>query len=411
VPVIWGNKAATMDPERLLTDGSVDFVCVGEGIEFISEFMDCLSSGGDPRVLKNIAYLDDAGRVRRNELHGYFQKLDSLPYVDWSIFDPRQFLKPFDGRVYVGGDHMIYWGCCNDCTYCINHAYRSMYGPKAGRFLRGYSVDRIIEELKHVVQKWNLTFLKFHDEDFCIKPKSYFRELAEKYERHIGLPFTIEANARNLTKEKVGLLKRMNCASVSIGIENGNTHLRKDILKRRESKEEIIRAVGMLNDAQIRTSSFNLIGIPFEDRSTILDTIKLNRDAGVRYPNVGFFFPLEGTDLREIAIRNGFFDDSHGAVFDDLHPILHFSEISGEELVALRERFTLYVKMPKEYYKYIERSERPDEIGLKLTEEIHKIYDECVFLNEGVWTDRGKNRNYLHRLEQIYQTADGTTMC
>ncbi|MFI5151677.1 MAG: B12-binding domain-containing radical SAM protein [Bacteroidia bacterium] len=283
LPVLWGNKAPTMFQERILEDPYVDYICIGEGIEFMVEFLDCLTYDKNLTDLKNIAYKDEQGRIRRNELRPYFQDLDSLPYLDWSIFDFRHFLKPYDGNLYIGGDHMIYWGCPSHCTYCINHAYRNLYGTKAGKFIRCYSVDRIINELKFLVQKWGINFFKFHDEDFCIKPLPYFRYLSEEYRKHINIPFTAMVNAHNITKEKIELLAQMNCVSISIGIETGNEKLRKEVLKRHETKEEIIKAIHLLNDAGIRTCAFNMLGIPFETRKTIMETIELNRKSQVRY--------------------------------------------------------------------------------------------------------------------------------
>lgn len=401
VIIVWGSKAATMVPEKILIHDYIDFVCIGEGIKFMPEFIECIAKNGNPKTIDNIAYRDDDGNIRKNPLQPYFQNLDSLPFFDWSIFDDRQFLKPYDGKVYRGGDHMIYWGCPNYCTYCINASYRKLYGPNAGPFLRRYSVDRIIKELKYLVEKWNLEFFKFHDEDFCLKPLDYFKELADKYEKEIGIPFVIMANARNVTEEKVELLKKMNCVSVSLGFETGNHRIRKEIFKRVETEEEIIKATKLFNDAGIRTSSFNMLGVPFENRKTVMETVELNKKSEVRYPNAGFFFPLEKTELREIAIKNGFFDENSDAVFQNDRPVLTFPDISQQELVKLRERFVLYIKMPHSFYKYIERSEKDDEIGKKLTEELYKIYDECVFAHDGVWDDNGKTETYKNVLESI----------
>jgi radical SAM superfamily enzyme YgiQ (UPF0313 family) len=301
---------------------------------------------------------------------------------------------------------MIYWGCPSHCTYCINNAYRSLYGQNAGKFLRNYSVDRIIKELKWLTQKWGITFFKFHDEDFCIKPMPYFSYLSEQYREHINLPFTAMVNARNITKEKVQLLTQMNCVSISIGVETGNEKLRKEVLKRRETKEEIIKAIHLLNDAGIRTVAFNMLGIPYETRHTIMETIELNRESQVRYPDTVFFYPLEQTELREIAVNNGFYDINSSDVFDDVRPSLRFPDISAEELIALRERFVLYVKMPGVYRPFIERSETADEVGKKLTDELYNIYDKCVFSNDGVWNDRGQSQEYLNHLQKIYSDQD-----
>lgn len=402
VPVVWGNKAATMNPGKLLASGAVDFACVGEGFEFVTNILDCLARKTDPRSIKNIAWIDEQGGLRRNELSPFFQELDSLPILDWSVFDHRQFLRPFEGQVHVAGDHMISWGCPNRCTYCINDAYRKLYGSRAGSFLRSYGVKRIAGELKHLTDRWGLTFFKFQDEDFCLKPLRYFRELAQEYRQQVGLPFSAMAHARSLGAEKVALLKQMNCVSISIGIETGNEALRRNVLKRSESKDDIIEAVHRLNDAGIRTSGFNMLGIPYETRATVMETIELNRESGVRYPNTVFFYPLEGTELRDMAIQGGFFDGDKDSMFDDVNPSLTLNAIAAAELVALRERFVLYVKLPREYFRYIERSEQRDRVGEELTEALFSIYDECVLLSDGVWKGGGRDEHYLSTLQRIH---------
>ena len=403
--VLWGNKAASMAPENVFSCKAVDYICVGEGLEFINEFANAIEQGKDVRHIKNLGYKDLDGHVHINELRPYYQGMDSLPFLDWDIFDKRQFYKPFNGKIYIGGDHMVYWGCVNNCTYCINDSYRKLYGKKAGKFLRCYSVDRIIRELKFLVDKWKVTFFKFHDEDFCLKPYNYLDEFSGKYAKELNIPFTIMANARNVTVDKVKLLKKMNCVSVTLGIETGNSLLRKKMLKRVETKQEIIKATKFFNEAGIRTASFNMLAIPFETRKTIKETIALNKRANVRYPNAGFFFPLDGTELKEIAIQSGFFAKNSHKVFCNDVPALTLPGISSEELVKIRERFTLYIKMPRFFYPYIERSEKNDDISRRLTSELYSIYDEAVLANDGVWNDCGKNKSYLKNLESIYKVG------
>jgi len=213
-------------------------------------------------------------------------------------------------------------------------------------------------------------------------------------------------NARNVTDEKIALLKKMNCVSVSIGFETGNERLRKDVLKRHETKEEIIQAVHKLHAAGIRTSSFNMLGIPFETRDTIMETIELNKKSGVQYPNTVFFHPYEGTELHDVSVKNGLFSDENVDPYCYSRPKLQFSDMSTEELIAIRERFLLYVKFPKEYYEYIERSEQSDAVGQGLTAVLYGIYETCVFSNDGCWNAKGRDSEYLARLAQITLSSD-----
>jgi len=401
--VVWGNKIATMSPEKLLLNKNVDCVYMGEGINGLEEFIRKIDNDEDYLNTANVAYLNN-GRLVKNRLLPYFQDLDSLPYLDWSIFDKRQFVRSYDGKVYIAGDHMLTWGCPNRCTYCINHAYRDLYKTycsSPGKFIRSYSIDRAIEELEFLKNRWDLTFYKFQDEDFCLKPVSYLEEFTSKYKDRIGLPFAVMANARNATMEKLSMMKDMGCVSVSIGIESGNRHIRREVLKRTESLEDIERAVKDMNSLGIRTSSFNMLGLPFDNRDTIMETVDINRKSQVLFPNSGFFYPLEKTVLRQTSIDNDFFDPINDEMIDTNNPCLHLKELTTDELVCLRDRFVLYIKMPEEYISFIERSEIDDDIGRKLFVKLCEIYENCILNSGGVWSDDGRKDDYINELISI----------
>jgi len=186
-------------------------------------------------------------------------------------------------------------------------------------------------------------------------------------------------NARNVTESRVKTLKAMNCASVSMGIETGNVLIRRHLLKRNETPAHIIKAFSLFNQYNIRNSSFNMLGLPFETRETIFETITLNRVANVQYPNSNFFYPFAGTELRKISIQHNFFDPNSDSVYEQDKPALSFPSLSTQELIALRNRFVLYIKLPKSYYPYIQRSEIPDSVGQTLTKKLYEIYDKQVF--------------------------------
>ncbi len=396
--VIWGGKGTTVEPERVLNFESVDYICLGEGITAFPEFIRALNEGRPLDNINNI-WLKKDGEIVRNQLNPLLRNLDDLPYLDWSIYDERLFYKPYEGKVYRGGDHMIYWGCPNNCTYCINHIYHDMYG---GYKVQCYSPRRIIDELKELVKTYKIEFLKFHDEDFLLKPAAYLEELADLYAKEIGIPFTCMANSKLVTPRGVELLKKMNCVSVSLGIETGDQKIRKEILNRRDTEEEIIRAFALLKKAGIRTLAFNMIGLPFETRETYMKTVELNRRADVQVPQIGFFFPFKRTRLRDIAIENGFYDPADEKIYDPDKPALHFKNLSEQELKIMRKRFALYVKLPKEFWPFIERSENLDETGRALEKRLYEIYDKCVFGNDGWYNDGGKLNDYISELEIIY---------
>jgi anaerobic magnesium-protoporphyrin IX monomethyl ester cyclase len=404
IPIIWGGKYPTLNPEKTLRMHSADFACVCEGLEAFSDFLTALSGGRDLFHIQNIWAKKD-GNIIQNSIRPLKDNLDDLPYVDWEIFDKRQFYKAFNGKVYFSGDHMLNWGCPYHCTYCINHILHGLYDNKY--YMRRYGVKRIIDEFKYLKAKYRLEFIKFHDEDFLMRPLDNLRELSDAYREEVNIPFVIETNPKSVTKEKVKLLKNMNCVSASLAIETGDPGLRKNLLKRVDSESDIVSAFSLLKDADIRTSSFNMLAIPFESRETYRKTVELNRKADVQYPNAGFFYPFERTELRETSVNGGFFDpeDRKTIVYDHNKPALHFPDLSEEELVEMHNVFVLYIKLPEEYESFIKRSEKLDSLGRELRTKLLEIYDNTVWKNDGWYVDDGSKSEYLKALNEIIERS------
>lgn len=319
IDVLAGNKA--VDALREKVDADEVIIYRGEALSDIVE------------IIKNESYCNPTDGELNSP--GYFKNLDSLPYLDWSHFDPRHFLRAYDGHVYRSGDYMIGWGCINSCTYCINESWREMHGGMKG-CIRHYSINRVISELEKLSGRWRLQFFKFHDEDFLLKPHRYFEDLAIEYDAHIALPFSCMTNARSVTESRAALLAIMGCVSVSIGIETGDPVMR-SMLNRKETTDEIMEAVRILKQQGIRVSSFNMIGLPYESEETIEATIELNSSAGIEHPNVSFYIPLPGTRLHNISVAAGFYKEGDPVSTDK--PSLKLPTISNERLQYYYDNF------------------------------------------------------------------------
>ncbi len=398
--VIWGGKYTTLNPLKVLQLHNADFVCIAEGLDAFNDFLKALPKREGLYKIPNI-WAKNNGKIIKNPHRPLKTNLDNLPFLDWDIFDQRQFIKPFDGKAYISGDHMSNWGCPYHCTYCINHFYHKLYNNKY--FMRRFSIARFIEELKYLKNKYKLEFFKFHDEDFLMRPIENLRELSAAYKSEINIPFVIETNPRSVVEEKVRLLKEMNCVSASVAIESGDLQVRNSLLNRVDLEEDVLRAFSLFRDMEIRTSSFNLLGIPFESRETYTRTVELNRKAKVQYPNIGFFYPFEGTVLREISIKNKFFDpdDKESIVYRHNRPALHFNNLSEKELIEMRNVFVLYVKLPKIYWPFIKMSEKLDDLGLKLRSKLLEFYTKTVWSNNGWYIDDGLKNDYLTELNRL----------
>jgi radical SAM superfamily enzyme YgiQ (UPF0313 family) len=236
-----------------------------------------------------------------------------------------------------------------------------------------------------------------------MRPEQNMREFSEAYRKEVNLPFVIETNPKSVTEEKVKCLKAMNCVSVSLAVETGDLELRKKVLNRVDNEEDILKAFALLNEAKIRTVSYNMFTLPFETRETFMKTVDINRRAKAKYPGIVYFYPFEGTKLREIAVKEGFFDpdNKETSAYRPERPALHFKEMNQEEIIGMREMFVLYVKLPECFAPYIRRAETLDAVGVKIRKQLELIYEKTVWANDGEYIDDGHKDEYIALLENM----------
>jgi len=369
LPTIVGGVHAAVDPEGIMRESCVDMVCVGEGEGAIADLAERFDGGGDLTTIANLWVKTPTGIIR-NFVRPLIQDLDTLPYPDWTIYPETAFYKPFNGTVYKYGDFEMSRGCPYTCSYCINVELQQIYKGK-GNYHREKSVERVIQEIAWFKQQYGIEFLKFWDETFLLMSPERLEALAEGYSRRVGVPFAIETTASSITPRSAALLKRFGCATASLGLETGNVDLRKGVLDKNIDNTAYEQAYRLLREHGIRGVSFNMIGLPFERREDIFDTIRLNRRLGTEAQSVAIFYPYKGTPMRTFCESRGLLDKDFEFTLlaqptpdfitytQGIGSVLKLSDVSREEIVRLRNYFSFYVAAPEWLWPVIDECGKP----------------------------------------------------
>jgi radical SAM superfamily enzyme YgiQ (UPF0313 family) len=146
-----------------------------------------------------------------------------------------------------------------------------------------------------------------------------------------------------------------------MGIESGNKWMRKYILNRDVSDKEIIEKFEIVKKKGIRVSAYNIIGLPFETREMVFETINLNRKINPATSSVAAFKPYPKTQLSEIAKEFGFLRKTPD--YTSWRADLNSPYLSGEEVDGLVRTFSLYCKLPEEFFPLLERSEKDEQFA------------------------------------------------
>lgn len=365
---IAGGVFPTFSPNDVLSNDSIDMICVGEGEKSIVELCEKIHQGEDYSNVPNLWIKSNDGIIK-NPARDLID-LNELPFLDFSLFEEHRFYRPNRGKVFKTLPIEISRGCPFNCTFCCASSYRKLHENK---FYREKSISRVIEELKYQKDKFGLEFVYMTSESFLSMPDKRFSEFVEKYEE-IDLPIFFQTRPETINFDRLKTLQKFDFR-LSIGIESGSERIRNDVLNRRISNKKIIEATEILNRLDIKYGVNNMIGLPDETREDIFETINLNRQCNSKDLNIFIFVPFRGTHLHKVCVDKGYIPPDHLAREHAFMSSLNMPQISSEEIYGLLRTFPLYVKMPKEYWPQIERAEIFDKEGDKIYNELSEIYN------------------------------------
>ncbi len=339
---LFGGPHPTFFPQMIEEEG-VDAICIGEGEYPTLELLDALEEGRDFTGIDTM-HFNVNGKITRNSARPFIDKkgLNSVPFPD------RELIRPFAVWNQRTGYIMAGRGCPYDCTFCFNHVSRD---TQEGRWTRQRSVDNVIAELKWLKETYKIIYVAFQDDTFILN-RRWLRSFLPRYGEEIGLPFICNVRGDLTDEEEAKLLADAGCLRVAMGIENGTDELRKTILAKNITTEQIQKACDLYYKYGIRVMGQNMIGVPGETVDSVLSTLELNIRCRTHINMFSFFQPFPGTKLAELcAADNGFsgnLDEIPREYQEDLAGSIQFKD--KDIILALGRCAHLFTSYPRVFW-------------------------------------------------------------
>ncbi|MBN1542072.1 radical SAM protein [candidate division KSB1 bacterium] len=328
---IVGGIHPSIAPEDFLDH--IECACRGEGEEAWSELL----QGKPLQEIENLAYRRN-GSIETNPMRPFLQDLDALPFSDRELFDYQKSLDVDHRADFIAGR-----GCPYRCSYCVNNW---LHGLAPGRYVRLRSPDNLVQEVHAVLNRYNgIESVCFQDDTFTFN-KHWVTEFCELYRRQIGLPFVCNIRAETAGQEIIEMLREAGCEEIRIGVEQGNERLRRDILKRKMSNNELIAAFNRIKKAGIKVFAYNMIGVPGETRETIRETVELNRQLRPDKIHISLFHPYPGTELYDQCLKAGYNVDAVNGSFYEPVAVIDTEELTKSEIEFHYRIFRIAVLFP-----------------------------------------------------------------
>lgn len=341
--VVAGGVMPTIAPAEVLSSLDIDAVVIGEGEKAIVELSTNVANGRNPYAIPNLSYFSNGERIQNLLMPPI--PLTELPAHDYSIFNEEHLWRPFIGNSWKTGYVELTRGCPYSCTFCANKQINSLY--KNQRRMRSRGIEQFIQEVKNIKEQYGLQLIAFCDENFLSLRN--LEEFAISWESSIRLPFMIQTRIETINPEKLKLLKRAGCVTISIGIECGDENFRRKMLNRFYSNNMVKRVFKWCRNAGIRTTANNIIGFPHETEKQIIKTIILNRQCAPDSVSVAIFAPYLGSELHKVCIESGLIGNDIPDITAPMYQsCLNFPPEHQEMLQYYFENFNMLVFSDKE---------------------------------------------------------------
>lgn len=291
IPIIIGGHHISSLPENL--DINMDIGVIGEGEitfhEIIELFKENKLNSDNLSKVDGIIFRNNENKLEKTKLRELIANLDILPIPSRNRPD------------YVNG----YWqeaiftsrGCPFRCKYCsISEFWES---------IRYHSPERVIEELKNIVEKPNHPKRIIILDDLFGINKKRLRLLVEAIKAegiNKKVVFTCNARSSVFDEEIAQLFIDMNVKACVFGMESANDRIL-GYMKGSTTAKQNQKAIDICKKYGISATGNFIVGFPTETPAEAADTYWFVRKNSKNLPDFRVFpaCPLPGTHLWEYA--------------------------------------------------------------------------------------------------------------
>ena len=294
VYIVVGGIHPTVLPEETLECKAIDFVVRGEGEHAALELVNAIEKKGSLSKIKGLAYRE-GNKVIINPEREPLKDLDSLPFPARHLLSMpkyKQFLTKNNPAYILFSSR----GCPFGCTFCCRDV--------GGRFYRARKPEKVIEEIKVLINTYGAKEITFSDSLFGAQ-KEWVFELTELIKKEkLNITWSCNTRANVVSKETLKAMKDAGCWMVYYGIESGDPEILK-IINKGETVEEIRQAIKWTNEVGIQSWGSFMFALPGETPESATKTINFAKSLGLDFASFHLTTPFPGTYLFSEASRWG----------------------------------------------------------------------------------------------------------
>jgi anaerobic magnesium-protoporphyrin IX monomethyl ester cyclase len=367
--VALGNIHGAVYAEQYLRNGCCDLVVHGEGEQAMLDLLRVCETGSRDFAAIACASSLNNGDFVPNREWGITPDLSKIPLpardlVNQELYNiPSISNLPYSGKGGKGKHMFTSRGCPNRCTFCVVHH---------GRRQRFNSVDRVVDEMSLLVNKYGADYIFIMDSLFISDKRRVIDICQEIRNRKLDFKWGCEAHVRFIDEELVRVMESAGCYDMAFGIESGVQRLL-DGVKKKIRLDQVQQAVETVKRfSGIKVSGLFILGLPGETYQDSLQTIAFAKALPLDmaqfsiltpYPGSEIFYELREKGQVDTGIRpDGTLDTSvwlrYSAYisYTDNQPIWVTPELTADQLKKLQKKAVRqFYWRPKQFLDQLKR--------------------------------------------------------
>lgn len=299
VPIFMGGSLATTFPHNALKDNPhLSFILRGESEKTIPEVLGKLEKGESLKDVPGIGYREN-GHVIVTEPREPIKNLDEIPPPAWHLYNiPIYKALPLQTAKHPAVPYLSSRGCpYARCTFCFE-------GGIAAPNYRRHSVERVINDIKILVERYKVKEVAFWDDIFFVN-QEWVLEFCRRFkEEKIDIPWQALAYINSITTKMIEAAGKAGCWNIAIGYESGNEEVLRRI-KKATSLEKTKEVTKAIHKHGITTRGFFVVGLPGDTPARTMESVKFAVDMDLTFAQFNTFFPEYGTEDYFDVVKKG----------------------------------------------------------------------------------------------------------
>jgi anaerobic magnesium-protoporphyrin IX monomethyl ester cyclase len=306
-----GGVHASNRPEEMLQSG-FESVCIGEA-EY--SFLELTKA-----IIKKKSVEDIPGVITKNTNKAvinsqwqHVEDLDKLPFPAIDLLPVDEYFRRKRTYGVITRSPRVLpilttRGCPSRCTFC--HSV-------TGNRIRYRSSQNVVDEIEINVQKYKIREIQILDDNFAFNREHAISICREIRKRNLNIQFWFPTGIRedNLDEEMLIELRQTGCYALSFGLESGSQKVL-GLMRKNKTVAEMKEKVLLAKKHGFKVTAGFLFGTPGETLADMEQTIEFACSLPLDSLNFQIVSPYPGTEVREIAERNGYLIHSDWEKYD-----------------------------------------------------------------------------------------------